>query len=70
MSLEPVTGVNTINNLLRLVPFFRLKIPLDAPVVGTISSFLIARELNMYFTRIRDRDVNLNFELLDNFTED
>ena len=67
MSLEPVTGVNTINNILKL---FKLKIPLDAPGVNGIAKFLIARELNMYFTRVRQRDVNLNFELLDEFTEE
>ena len=30
MSIEPVTGLNTINNLLRL---FKFQIPVDAPVI-------------------------------------
>ena len=58
MGLEPITSVNTINNLLKP---FKMQIPLDAPVVNVISRFLIARELNMYFNRVRDRDVTMSF---------
>jgi len=34
MTIEPVTGLNTINNILRL---FKVKIPVDAPVVHYMS---------------------------------
>lgn len=30
MSIEPVTGLNTINNILRLVKY---QIPVDAPII-------------------------------------
>ena len=30
MTLNPITGLNTLNNLLRV---FKVKIPIDAPVV-------------------------------------
>jgi len=67
MSIEPVTGVNTINNVLKL---FRFKIPIDAPVVNIVAKFMIVRELNMYFARIRSQDENLNFEILDEYSEE
>ena len=51
MSIKPVTGLNTINNILKLV---RLpQIPVDAPVVRHLTKFLIAREMNMLFRRLR-----------------
>jgi hypothetical protein len=34
MSLEPVTGFNIINNILKL---FRVQIPINAPILGIIS---------------------------------
>jgi hypothetical protein len=34
MSLEPVTGFNIINNILKL---FRVQIPINAPIIGIIS---------------------------------
>ena len=50
MSIEPVTGLNTINNILRL---FKQKIPVDAPIIRHMTAVLVARELNMYFRRLR-----------------
>ena len=50
MSIEPVTGLNTINNILRL---FKVKIDVEAPGVSHITKMIVARELNMYFTQLR-----------------
>ena len=50
MSIEPVTGLNTINNILRL---FKVKIDVEAPGVRHITKMIVARELNMYFTQLR-----------------
>jgi hypothetical protein len=67
MSLNPVTGINTINNLLKP---FKVKIPIDAPVVKYLTKMVITRELNLYFKKLRDEDVLMSFEQLDALTED
>lgn len=67
MSLDPVTGLNTINNILRI---FKISIPVDAPVINIFTKAILVRELNMYFSRIRKEDVALSFDMLDGFTED
>ena len=66
MSLNPVTGLNTINNLLKPL---KVKIPIDAPVVKFFTRMIITRELNLYFTRLRQEDVLMSFEKLENLTE-
>lgn len=50
MSLNPVTGLNTINNLLKPL---KIKIPIDAPVIKYLTRMIITRELNLYFNRLR-----------------
>jgi hypothetical protein len=67
MSLNPVTGINTINNLLKP---FKVKIPIDAPIVKYLTKMVITRELNLYFKKLRDEDVLMSFEQLDALTED
>jgi len=67
MSLNPVTGLNTINNILKN---FKVKIPIDAPVVKYLTKLIITRELNLYFRRLRDEDVLMSFERLENLTEE
>jgi hypothetical protein len=67
MSLEPVTGVNILNNILKV---FKMEISPTAPGVSFISKFLIVRELNMYFKRIRKEDSEISFDMLDTFTEE
>jgi len=67
MSLEPVTGLNTINNVLKL---FRIKIPIDAPVVSYLTRAVLTRELNLYFRNLRREDELMSFESLDKFSED
>ena len=48
MSVRPVTGLNTLNNILRLV---RLPaVPVDAPVLRLIAKMLVVREMNMLFS--------------------
>ena len=68
MSVRPVTGLNTVNKLLSL---FRLpEVPVDAPAIKHITKFLVARELKMLFRKLRKEDVLIDFEGLDDFTED
>ena len=67
MSLNPVTGINTINNLLKP---FKTKIPIDAPGVKILTKLVLTRELNLYFKNLRNEDVLMSFEQVDNMTED
>ena len=67
MSVRPVTGLNTLNNILRLV---RLPaVPVDAPIVRLIAKMLVVRELNMLFTQLRAEDVKIDFEGVNAFDE-
>lgn len=66
MRLEPVTGFNIINNVLKII---RVQIPLDLPIFSFIAKQFIVRELNMYFSRLRKEDEYLNFEMLNNMKE-
>jgi hypothetical protein len=67
MSLNPVTGFNIINNVLRIV---KLEIPLNAPGIRIITKAILVRELKMYFARIRKEDESLSFVALDKYTEE
>lgn len=67
MSLDPVTGLNTINNLLKP---FKVKISIDAPVVRFFTRMIITRELELYFKRLREEDVLMSFEKLEQVTEE
>ena len=67
MSLSPVTGLNTLNNILRL---FKVKIPIDAPIIKYFTRMILTRELNLYFSRLRREDMLMSFEKLDNISEE
>jgi hypothetical protein len=67
MSLEPVTGFNIINNILKL---FRAQIPINAPIINVISKQFLCKELNMYFSKLRKEDETLSFDQLDKFSEE
>ena len=67
MSLTPVTGLNIINNFLKL---FKVKIPLDAPIIKIITRRILARSLNLYFDRIRKEDELMSFEVVEKFSEE
>ena len=62
MSLDPVTGLNTLNNLLKP---FKVKISIDALVVKFFTRMIITRELELYFKRLREEDVLMSFEKLE-----
>jgi hypothetical protein len=64
MSLQPVTGLNTINNLLK---FFKLKIALDTPIINILTQRILLREIRMYFRRLRKDDTMISFEKLSKF---
>ena len=67
MSVRPVTGLNTLNNILRLV---RLPaVPVDVPIIKLIAKMLVVRELNMLFTQLRAEDVKIDFEGVNAFDE-
>ena len=72
MSLEPVTGFNIINNILGIFSKvgIRIQIPIDAPGLNVISRMILARELNMYFQRIRREDEALNIHKLHEYNEE
>ena len=67
MGIEPVTGVNIINNILKII---KLNIPVDTPIIRDIAKILVTRELNMYFKRIRKFDVEYSFKNLDKLTDE
>jgi len=67
MGLNPVTGLNTINNILRV---FKVKIPIEAPVIKYLTKAIMVRELNLYFTRLRKEDELMSFEQIDQFKEE
>jgi hypothetical protein len=66
MSLEPVTGFNIINNILKI---FKLQIQPSAPGINLISKQLMVRELNMYFNKLRTEDQLISFETLNTMSE-
>ena len=67
MSIHPVTGLNTINNILKL---FKIQIPNDAPVIKHMTRMLVARELNMLFRRLRKEDLLLDAENVDKLSDE
>lgn len=67
MSLNPVTGFNIINNILKIV---KMEIPLNAPVIRILTKAILVRELNMYFSRIRKEDEAISFTSLDKYSEE
>ena len=67
MSKNPVTGVNTINNIIRLT---KKQIPIDAPYVHGITRRILARELNMLFNKLRKEDLLIGLENINEFSEE
>lgn len=67
MSLNPVTGLNILNNVLRII---KLEIPVNAPVISIFTKAILVRELKMYFARIRKEDESLSFVSLDKYSEE
>jgi len=67
LSLKPVTGLNTINNILKLA---KIQIPIDLPVLGILTKAIMVRNLKMYFTQLRNEDVTLSLEDFNTFSEE
>jgi len=67
MTIKPVTGFNTLNNILQL---FKVKIPLDHWLTSPITRILVARELNMLFGKLRKDDLLLDQEDLDHLDDE
>jgi hypothetical protein len=67
MSKSPVTGLNTINNIIKVSGY---QIPADHPYVMPFTKKILARELNMLFRRLRAEDIVLSAENLFEFTEE
>lgn len=66
MGIEPVTGVNTINNVIKLTG---KQIPVDGAIIKNFTRLIVARELNMLFKQLRNEDLTLWFEKIDDFPE-
>ena len=64
MSFNPPTGLNIINNVLRV---FKVKIPFDAPIVKIFTKKIITRSLNLYFDKLRKEDELMSFEVKPNY---
>ena len=67
MSLDPITGLNTINNILRIL---RIKIPIDAWYIKFFTRRVLTRELNLYFKKVRNEDTLISFDKLEKFKDD
>jgi hypothetical protein len=67
MGLTPVTGLNIINNMIKV---FKVKIPLDAPVIKFFTKRILARSLNLYFDKVRKEDELMSFEAVEKFSEE
>lgn len=59
-SAKPITGLNTINNILKI---FKLpKIPMDAPIVKIFTKRIVTRSMNLYFKKLRSEDELMDFD--------
>ena len=67
MSISPVTGLNTINNIIKLSG---KQIPVDGHIIKNFTKLIVARELNMLFKQIRKEDLILGFESLESFNDE
>lgn len=67
MTINPVTGLNIINNFLRLA---KVKIPIDAKGIKYVTKMILTRELNLYFSKLRKEDEIMSFEMLNEFSEE
>jgi len=66
MGLNPVTGLNTINNLLSL---FRVSIQIDNKFVSWFTKIILRRELRLFFNKIRREDSYLFWEQVESLDE-
>ena len=64
MGLKPITGLNTINNILS---FVRLNIKLDNKYISWYTKLILRRELRMYMRKIRKEDTYLSMENINIF---
>lgn len=66
MGLSPVTGLNTINNILA---FLKLRIEIDNPYVSWFTKIILIRELKLFFRKTRREDSHLSMEKINTFSE-
>lgn len=66
MTINPVTGFNTLNNLIKFTGY---QIPVDGPIIGRFTRMIVARELNMLIKQLRTEDLSLWFEKIDQLDE-
>jgi hypothetical protein len=65
MGIDPVTGVNTINNIIKITG---KQIQVDG-VFKNFTRLIVARELNMLFKQLRNEDLTLWFEKIEEFPD-
>lgn len=66
MGLNPVTGLNTINNILS---FVGVNIKIDNPYVKWLTKLILRRELTLFFRKIRREDTYLSMENMREFPD-
>jgi len=66
MGLNPITGLNTINNILG---FIGLRIKIDNRYISWLTKFILRRELTLFFKKIRKEDSYLSDEEVEGLEE-
>ena len=61
--LLPKTGFNAINLLLQKI--FKVEIPIDAPIVGSISRVVLERQIRLHYRKLRREDMIIHSETLE-----
>lgn len=67
MGLEPVTGLNTVNNILS---FMKREIPIDHWAVRRMTKMFLVRELKICFMKLRKDDTMIEFDQIKSFSDD
>jgi LETM1 and EF-hand domain-containing protein 1 len=66
LSLQPVTGLNSINNLLK---FFKTEIPVDSPSISWFTKLILHREFTLYMRKLRQDDSMIRFQEIENMDD-
>jgi len=66
MSLQPVTGLNTLNNFLKI---FKIKIEINNPYVAWLTRRILLREFKLYMRKLRKDDSMIRFSEIEEMDE-
>ena len=71
LTMDPVTGFNTVNRILGFIPFVKLGIEFQSnPWLKPFLQIILGRQLQLRFKNLRNADEYLHFEELDVLTEE